>query len=268
MPQQIAPMKNLTILFIILLTALLVGCATPEGLDRFKGQSAEQIFQSGEKSLAKGSNRDAIEHFEAFEALYPYSKHTRQVQLNIIYAYYAAHENNSAIAAADRYLHLYPRGPDADYVLYMRAITDLTRDVGYFSRHLPIDIAPRDMNLFRQAFFDLRDLVIRYPYSIYTADARQRMVYLRNLFAQHEFGIAQYYYERDAYVAAISRANKIISYYQRSPIVVDALALMVKSYAKLGLADSAKQALLVLEINYPKVANKLKTDKNIAKFLR
>lgn len=91
----------------------------------------------------------------------------------------------------------------------------------------------------------------RYPASIYAADAAQRMVYLRNLLAQYELHVAEYYLRRKAYIAAINRARIIVESYGRSPVIPDALVIMAKAYRILGMNDLSDDALRVLELNYP-----------------
>ena len=41
----------------------------------------------------------------------------------------------------------------------------------------------------------------------YAADARQRMIYLRNLLAHYEISVAQFYMRRGAYVAAAAYSS-------------------------------------------------------------
>jgi outer membrane protein assembly factor BamD len=77
------------------------------------------------------------------------------------------------------------------------------------------------------------------------------MIYLRNLFASYELHIADYYFQRKAYVAAANRANEIIQRYQGAPEVKKALIIMIKSYRILGLEGLASESLAVFRLNYP-----------------
>ena len=103
---------------IALLTLLLLtACATqPKGLAAFVDKSAQQIYAQGTKMLDKGKYKQAVEHFEALDAMYPFSPYTQQAQLHMIYAYYKSDDFPSALAASDRYIHLYPR------ICYARSI--------------------------------------------------------------------------------------------------------------------------------------------------
>ena len=77
------------------------------------------------------------------------------------------------------------------------------------------------------------------------------MIYLRNQLAQAELNVAEFYLQRKAYIASADRAKYIVSHYQQSPQVADALAVMAKSYHLLGQQKLADQTTDVLKLNYP-----------------
>ena len=62
-----------------------------------------------------------------------------------------------------------------------------------------LDASRRDLATPLQAYNDFTIVADRYPNSRYAADARQRMVGLRNMFARHELDTALYYLRRGAY---------------------------------------------------------------------
>lgn len=219
--------------------------------DKYKGQSAETIFNGGEQSLAKESYKDAVEKFEALDILYPFSNYEEQAQLDIIYAYYKSGDYPGASAAATRYTHLYPRSEHVDYAYYMKGIADYSQNRGLGSSMFHLDLSKRDIGSTKDAFNDFSELITRYPHSVYVPDARGRMIYLRNVMAQYELNVAEYYYDRHAYVAAANRANNVVQHYQEAPAVIPALGIMVQSYRALKLDEPANKALAVLAYNYP-----------------
>lgn len=233
----------------------LVGCSsTDKGQspgDAFKGQSAQQIFDAGELSLSKKHYQDAIKHFEGLEALYPFSSYEEQAQMDTIYAFYQNSDFDSAAAAADRFIRLYPRSAHIDYVYYMRGMSHYQVNRGFASKYVNLDLAKRDLSNATQAFDDFSQLVQLYPDSTYAASAKMRMIALRNLMAKHELEVADYYYRRGSYLAAANRANYVVEHYQQAPSIVPALGLMVRSYRQLGLTDMANRALSILQYNYP-----------------
>lgn len=249
-------MKFTRFIFLLLIVSGVVGCSSTitDPAVIYKNQSAEEIFHGGETSLARGNYSTAVQQFEALDALYPFGSNAEQAQLDLIYAYYQNDDIASSAASAERFIRLYPRSAHVDYAYYMKGIADFEQDRGWLQRYFPSDFSRRDPGTMRQAFADFNQLVRLFPHSVYAPDARQRMIYLRNLFAGYELHIADYYYQYGAYIAAANRANYIVQHYDGSAQVKDALVMMVKCYRNLGLVDAANQSLQVLKLNYPGAA--------------
>ena len=118
-------------------------------------------------------------------------------------------------------------------------------------RYIDRDQSKRDQGFSQQSFDDFAELVKRYPDSRYAADARQRMIFLRNNMARAELNIALYYLRREAYVASANRAEHIVQVYQGTPQAADALAVMAESYKRLGQDKLSDDARRVLELHAP-----------------
>jgi outer membrane protein assembly factor BamD len=239
------------ILFALLTT--LSGCAsTSTTLDvpsNYRGQTPKQLFISAESALAKGNYQTATERFDALDVLYPFGKYAERAHMDIIYAYFKAGDMPATVTAADQYIRLYPISRHIDYAYYMKGVANFNQDRGTLQRYVRTDLSERDPGTLRQAFKDFSQLVCMYPSSEYTPDARQRMVYIRNLLARYEMYVAHYYYCRGAYVAAINRASNVLQHYRCSPSTLDALNLMAKAYCKLGLQYQANETLSILYAN-------------------
>ncbi len=229
----------------------MAGCATTEPMAAYKNKSDEQIFESGERNLAKGKYDAAVKDFEALDTLYPFGEYTQQAQLDIIFAYYKNDDSASALAAADRYIRLYPRGPNVDYAYYLKGLVNFGRSENWYQKLFPTDISDRDLNYMEESFDDFNALVQRFPESPYAPDARKRMLYIRNILARHELKVAKFYYERKAYVAAANRGHYIVEHYQGAPEVIPALEIMIKSYRELGETNMANETAELLQRNYP-----------------
>jgi len=245
--------------FVFIITIIVLsGCASQSLLEKYRNQSDQQIFVAGEKKMLDGDMDQASEHFEALQALYPFGPYARQGQLDIIYVYYAGGDYASAEAASQRYTHLYPMGPNADYALYMQGLAEFTQSIGFFQKHFALERADRDLTSYQKAFATFVQLIQRYPNSLYAADAHTRLVYLREVFAQHYLSIADYYYSRKAYVAAAEQAAIVVKHYQRTAAVPGALVLMVKAYQKINLPNQANDAIAILKLNYPEKLAEIK----------
>ena len=228
------------------------GCAGDNDRDLQSG--AEQIFAKARSSMDSGNFRNAILYYEALEARYPFSNQAKQAQLDLIYAYYKNGEMESAIDAASQFERENPTHPRVDYALYMRGLAQFRGQTNWFYRTLRVDLSERPPAGARESFSAFSQLLQRFPNSIYAADARQRMIFLRNRLAEHENHVARYYFSRNAYLAALNRAKFAMQSYDGAPAVADSLRIMIDCYRALGMTDLANDARKVLAESYPEAA--------------
>ena len=237
---------------LIALLLLVSGCGLlPEQIDETKDWSANQLYSAAKEQLGNKNYEKAIEYFELLEARYPFGRYAQQAQLEIAYTYYKYEEPDLAIAAADRFIKIYPRHPNISYAWYIKGLANYNRDLSLVQKYLPQNPAERDTVSMRQAYDDFDQLVKQYPESIYARDTAQRMIHLRNNMAEYEIHVADYYMRRKAYIAAANRGEHVIENFQRTPAVHDALVIMTRAYQKLGITELSDDAIRVLRENYP-----------------
>lgn len=240
----------------------LTGCALfKEPRDETQQWTPQQIQTAARTALQDGDYETAIKYCEILEARYPLGTFAQQAQLEMIYAYYKLEEAESAIAAADRFIKLYPRHPHVDYAYYMRGLAHFNENFGLIERYLPLNLSERDQAATRRSFQNFAELLKLFPNSIYADDAKQRMIYLRNQLAQYELNVADFYMRRGAYLAAANRAQYVVQHFNKTPAVPDALTILAKAYKKMGYEDLAEDTLKVLKLNhpqYPKVAAEIR----------
>lgn len=230
----------------------MISCSTTKksGAETYRNVPAEQLLKEGEANMGAGNYEEAARQFEAMDALYPFGSLAEQSQLDLIYAYYMADDQASAIAAADRYIRLYPRSAKVAYAYYMRGVIDMERTQTWIQRIARVDPASRELETMQEAFNAFNQLVRFFPDSPYSADARQRMIYIRELIAQHELDIAQYYLMRKTYVAAANRASYVFNHFQGTPQAIEAIGVMVRAYDHLGETGMANDAMQMLKMNF------------------
>ena len=219
--------------------------------DETKGWSEQRLYNAAKNSLDEGDFDKAIQYYEKLESRYPFGILAQQGQLEIAYAYYRHDEPESALAAVDRFIKLYPDHPNLDYAYYLRGITNFNRGRTIVDRFLPRDLSERDTEAALNAFRDFERIVTRFPDSKYAADSEQRMLYLRDTLARYEVHVANYYMRRGAYLAAVNRAREVVEKYPSTAAVPDALVILAKGYKVMGLSDLYDDALRVLQLNYP-----------------
>lgn len=217
-----------------------------------KNWSVEQHYASAKSELDAGNWNAAVKSYEQLEAKFPFGRYAQQAQLDTAYAYYKDNETAQAVTAADRFLKLHPNHVNLDYALYIKGLAYFKPDLGIFGEILNLDAAERDPKALRESFEVFKDLVVRFPESIYVNDARSRMAYLVNALAKHDVAVARYYYNRGAYLAAVNRAQNVMQRYPQAPANEDALAVASLAYEKMNQPELAKDTRRVLAKNFPK----------------
>ena len=234
------------------LVFLLSACSLlPEKIDETKNWSAAKLYSEARDELSSGNYDSAVKHFEKLESRYPFGTYAQQAQMEIAYAYYRQGDQAQALAAVERFIKLHPNHPSVDYMYYLRGLVNFNDRLGLFDFLARQDQTERDPKAAREAFDSFKLLAERFPNSIYTKDAIDRMKYLVDALAQHDVHVANYYYRRGAYLAAANRAQSAVKEYSGAPAVEEALYVMVRSYDALGLTDLRDDAQRVLKKNYP-----------------
>jgi outer membrane protein assembly factor BamD len=221
-----------------------------EDKNPYAGMSANQLYTKAQHSLKKEQYATASKQLEAIETMYPFSDYTENAQMELMYAYYKNEEYPAASATADRFIHLYPRAKHVDYAYYMKGLADFQQTRGVFAKILPMDESWRDPGTQSQAYLDFATLIQKFPNSPYKANSLQRMIYLRNMFAQKELNISQFYFKRKMYVAAIERSSHLVKNYPQAPSAKTALAIIYEGNKRLGLNNAAHEAMTVYEATY------------------
>lgn len=242
---------RLTALLLVLVFAV-TGCQRGEKKkDANEGMPVEQLYEKGHRLMQGGNWSGAETSFRRLIAQYPYGPYTEQAMIESAYAQYKAGRNDDAVSSIDRFIRTYPTHRNIAYLYYLRGLANGNRDTVFLRRVWSLDASRRDLSTPRQAYADFTIVTERYPNSRYAADARQRMLVLRDVFAQHELDDALYYARRGAWVSAVGRASYLLETYPQSAFQYDAVAILGESYTHLGNQTLADDARRVLELNQP-----------------
>ncbi len=236
-------------LLMMLLTLMLASCAKQE-----KVLSEKEMYDSAYSALSKNRYEIAIERYEALRADYPYGDLTTQGDLEICYAYYKTRRFELTVPCIDRFLASHPTHSQVDYAYYLKGLALLpVRPPKFGERFFRTrsDLTDHDAETGREAYAAFTEVVERFPLSEYADASREKLVDLINVFARHDLQIALFYLERQAYVAAVNRATRILRRYEASPYTEEALAVLIYAYSRLNLMDLAEDNRRVLHFNYP-----------------
>ena len=249
---------KLSSITLLALSVNLVGCQTFKNLTGGKDVEAVETAEKSEQAyyndaitqIDKGHYIQGIEELTNLRTFYPTSKYAEQALLDMMYAQYEADKYEMAAASAEQFIRLYPSNPQVSYAYYVRGVANMEGSSESL-KLFKLNQAERDTAYFRIAFANFQELINKYPNSPYAPDAAQRMTFIYNQFAASEMSAANWYIEREAYVAAVNRAKWVFQYYPLSESIPDAIAVLAYSHDKLGLTDLANEYKTLLQINYP-----------------
>ncbi len=249
---------KLSSITLLALSINLVGCQTFKNLTGGKDVDAVETAEKSEQryyndaiaQIDKGRYTQAVEDLTNLRTFYPTGQYAEQALLDMMYAQYESGKFETAAASAEQFINLYPSNPQVSYAYYVRGVANM-QGSSEGLKLFKLNQAERDTAYLRIAFANFQELINKYPNSPYAPDAAQRMIFIYNQFAESEMSAANWYIEREAYVAAVNRAKWVFQYYPLSESVPDAIAVLAYSHEKLGLNDLAKEYKTLLQINYP-----------------
>jgi len=251
---------KLSSITLLALSVNLVGCQTVKNLTGAKDVEAVETAEKSEQAyytdaitqIDKGRYIQSVEELTNLRTFYPTGQYAEQALLDMMYAQYQIDKYEAAAASAEQFIRLYPSNPQVSYAYYVRGVANMEGSSEGL-KLFKLNQAERDTAYLRIAFANFQELVNKYPNSPYTPDAAQRMTFIYNQFAESEMSAANWYIEREAYVAAVNRAKWVFQYYPLSESIPDAIAVLAYSNEKLGLTDLANEYKTLLQINYPKM---------------
>lgn len=203
--------------------------------------SADQLYNEGLVQLQAGKKADAIKKFDDVDRLHPYSQLSRNAILMQAYTHFERGAYTDAIQSAQRFVTLYPAHQDAAYAQYIIAES-------YF---LQIPDVSRDQARTASALAAYGELIQKYPTSPYADDARKKVLNVRDQLAGKEMDIGRFYLKKRQYLASINRFKVVVSQYQTTRHVEEALARLVECYYAMGVINEAQTAAAVLGHNFP-----------------
>lgn len=224
-----------------LAAAGLQGCASSNAAKALNPDPPGKMYAEADAMLAAGRYDDAAKKFEDLDRDHPYAPEARRAMVLAAYAYYRAGKHPEAVASARRYTTLHPGTKDAALAHHVIASS-------YFDQ---IKDPAHDQSSARRAAAELKIIVTRYPDSPYARQAENRARIAEDSIAASEMHIGRYYLKQGKHLAAINRFKVVVSEFQTTQHVEEALARLAESYVSLGILPEAQTAIAVLGHNYP-----------------
>jgi outer membrane protein assembly factor BamD len=226
---------------------IVAGCSTWGSVfgdkdENLPDEPADRLYNEGLYLLnEKKAYDDAARKFEEVDRQHPYSEWARKALLMSAYTYYRLDKYDDAIIAAKRYVTLHPGTADAAYAQYLIGVS--------FFDQIP-DVS-RDQGRTERALSALEEVVRKYPNTEYAASARRKLEGARDQLAAKEMNVGRYYEGKKNFIAAINRFKMVVTQYQTTRHVEEALMRLTECYLTLGIAAEAQTAAAVLGHNFP-----------------
>jgi len=232
-----------------LLAISLGGCGTGSLWDKFTAKDdtfveepADKLYNEGLYMMnEKKDPKAASKKFEEVDRQHPYSDWARKSLLMSAYSFYQAGDYDSCIGAATRYVTLHPGSPDAAYAQYLIAA----------SHYDQIPDISRDQTRTEKAIAALEEVIRKYPTSEYATQAKAKLEGARDQLAGREMNVGRYYMEKKDYTAGINRFKTVVTRYQTTRHVEEALYRLTEAYMTIGIVGEAQTAAAVLGHNFP-----------------
>ena len=231
----------------LLALSVLVGCSSSDEI--VPDIPPSELYSEAQVSLQSGNWLSAIDKLEALDSRYPFGAYSEQVQLDLIYAYYKNDDLALGLATIERFSRLNPTHEKLDWVLYMRGLTHMAQDRNFMHDLFNVDRSDRDPEPVKKAFADFKKLLERYPNSPYAEDAHKRMISLKNRLADYDLATADFYLRREAWIAAINRAQELQKTSPDTEAALRSLKIQLEAYQELGLEDAVKHTQQLIDLN-------------------
>nr|WP_273511954.1 outer membrane protein assembly factor BamD [Phreatobacter oligotrophus] len=204
-------------------------------------EPAEKLYNEGIALQNRRDWRRAALKFMEIDRTHPYTEWAKRALIMAAYSFYESQDYEETINQSRRFLQLHPGAPDAAYAQYLQgaALYDQIPDV------------QRDQTRTERALVVLDEVTRKWPQSEYAIAARRKIEVARDQLAGREMTVAKYYLERRQFTGAINRYRTVVSQFQTTRHVEEALARLVECYMALGIVNEAQTAAAVLGHNFP-----------------
>jgi outer membrane protein assembly factor BamD len=203
--------------------------------------TAEALFDEGMRYFKDKRYARAIDNFSKIKSEYPFSPLLINTELRMADAYYLNQQYPEAINAFKEFESMHPTNENIPFVIYRLGQS-------YFDQFTSTD---RDQKTTEIAKGYFEAVLAKYPKSQYAADAKEKLAKCNGYLAEHNFNIAQFYFQQEKYPAARDRFEEIVRRYRGTPAAAKSLFFLGESYRKERNHVKATLAYEALIQHYP-----------------
>ena len=240
-------MKKLLLIFFLFGFLLLNNCSKNEKIEIIKieeDQIENQMIKAYQEGMVAFKNQyyiEAAKKFNEAEILFPQSDWAPKSSLMAAYAYYIDDYNNRAILELINFFKKYPNNPNSSYAHYLLAMA-------YYDE---IVDEKKDLEPLKNSKKQFEYVVKNYPNTEFSLDSKFKLDLINEMIASKEMFIARHYIQKEKWIPAINRLKFIVTEYDSTVFIEEALHRLVEIYYKIGLEDESRKYAILLGFNYP-----------------
>lgn len=201
---------------LVLFLIILAGCSGKPVDESDPGA----LFKEAEEEFSSDHFQVAIDKFRVVKNKFPYSKFSADAQLRIADVYFAQESFTEAATAYETFRDLHPKHEKTPYAMFRIAKSYFNDIPGHVAR----DLTPAQKSL--EAY---NDFLKQHGSAPEAAEAKKDVAQVRNILADKELYIGDFYFKRDAMDSAILRYKKVLELYPETPAAITAKAQIQKA---------------------------------------
>ena len=238
-------MPTIRVIFYFLLILTIFSCSKKEAKKSiiFEKSQEDQMIEAYKKGLEELNSGDVIyaaRKFNEVEIIYPQSIWAPRASLMAAYSYYSQSYFDDSIIELNRFLKKYPNHSNKDYAYYLLGLS-------YYDQMID---ETKDTQIIYRAKNYFEKVVNDYPNTDFALDSEFKLELIKELLAAKEMYIARYYLDREKWIPALNRFKLVVTNYDYTIFIEEALFRLVELNYKIGLEKEAKKYAYLLGYNY------------------
>ena len=198
---------------------------------------AAKEFEYGNARLAENFYEDARTSFGKIKRQDTTGEYAPLAQLRTGDSYMQEEHQDLAVAEYQRFLDDYPLHKYAAYAQYQIGMA-------YFSL---IDGVERAYSPASKALAAFEELLRRFPRNPYREQAQIKINQCRELLAEHEFLVGDFYFRREGWQGVVGRLTGLIRDYPEFERLDEVHYRLAVSYHELGMSEQSERYLTLLD---------------------
>jgi|TARA_Y100000389_G_C17386832_1_gene477541 outer membrane protein assembly factor BamD len=230
---------------LIVIFLIFSSCAKDEKkISNIKEISQElEMIEAYNEAYDKLSQNDpyfAAKKFLEAELLFPQSEWAPKSALMASYSYYLQNYYSEALSNLSRYLKTYPKDKNLVYAHYLIAMC----------HYEMIEDEKRDIKPILESKIKFNYILENYPNTDFALDARFKIDFIQDILASKEMYLGRHYQKKGKWIPAINRFKYVVTEYEDTIFIEEALHRLVEINYKIGLKQESEKYASLLGYNY------------------